>query len=48
MNEAVDGTINQISSNSVEWWSTFVCSSRFDLFHNVFLIFINFVKKMYE
>ena len=26
MNEAVDSTINQISSSSFEWWSSFVWS----------------------
>ena len=28
--------INQISSSSFEWWSSFVCSSGFDLFHDLF------------
>ena len=36
MNEAVDSTIIQISSSCVRWWSSFVCSLRFDLFHEVF------------
>ena len=34
MNEAVDGTINQISSSSFEWWSSSVCSLRLHLFHS--------------
>ena len=33
MNESIDCAINQISSSSVEWWSSFVCSSRLDLFY---------------
>ena len=33
MNDAVEGTINQISSSSVEWWSSFVCISCLDLSH---------------
>ena len=36
MYEAVDSAISQISSNCVEWWSSFVCSLRSDLFHEVF------------
>ena len=36
MNEAVNGTINQISSSSVEWWSSFVCSLHVALFHEGF------------
>ena len=36
MNEAVNGTINQISSSSIEWWSSFICSFRSDLLHYVF------------
>ena len=36
MNEAVDSTIYQISSSCVGWWSSFVCSLWFDLFHEVF------------
>ena len=35
INQAVDSTIFQISSSCVEWWSSFVCSLRFDLFHDV-------------
>ena len=36
MNEAVNSTMFQISSSCFEWWSSFVCSLRFDLFHEVF------------
>ena len=36
MNEAVDSTIIQISSSCVEWSSSFACSLRPDLFHEVF------------
>ena len=37
MNEDGDSIINQISVSCVEWWSSFVCSLWFDLFHKVFL-----------
>ena len=37
-NEAVDITMVQISSSCVEWWSPFVCSLRFYLFHAFFCI----------
>ena len=36
MNEAVNGTINQISSSSFGWWSSFVCSLHVALFHEAF------------
>ena len=45
MSEAVDGTINQISSSSFEWWSSFVCSLLVALFREGFLNFRNFVSK---
>ena len=44
MNEVVDSAINQISSSSFEWWSSFVCSLRFDLFHEVFWFWTNCLK----
>ena len=39
MNEAADSTMFQISSSCVEWWSSFVCSLRFDLFYKVFELY---------
>ena len=36
VNEAVVSAIIPISSSSVEWWSSFVCCLRLDLFHAVF------------
>ena len=36
MNEAVDSTMIQISSSCFGWWSSFICSLRFDLFHGFF------------
>ena len=35
MNNSVDSDVKQISSSCVEWWSSLVCSLRFDLFHKV-------------
>ena len=40
MNEAVNGTINQISSSSIEWWSSFVCSLHVALFHEGFCLVV--------
>ena len=40
MNESVNRTIIQISWSCVEWWFYFVCSLRFDLFHDVFCFFL--------
>ena len=36
MNEAVDGAINLISSSNFEWWHSFLCSLRCDMFHEGF------------
>ena len=36
INEAVDSTINQISSSSFEWWASFICSLLVALFRDVF------------
>ena len=38
MHAAVDSTINQISSSCAEWWSSFVCSLRFGMFHKGFCL----------
>ena len=52
MNEALNGTINQISSSSIEWWSPFVCSLHIANFQRAFGIkqqsFTIFVKHFYE
>ena len=40
MNEAVDSTINQISSSSFEWWSSFVCCLHIALFHKGFCLVV--------
>ena len=39
INEAVDSTINQISSSSFEWWSSFVCSLLVALFRKAFELY---------
>ena len=38
MNEAIDGTINQISSSSAEWLSAFECSLHAALFREGFCL----------
>ena len=39
INEAVDSTINQISSSCAEWWSPFICRSHVALFSKGFGMF---------
>ena len=43
MNETVDGTINQISSSSFGWWSSFVCSLHVALFHEGFCLVVGWL-----